>query len=159
MDRKLRGLCPACGTRIELSPLMEIPSHAPAPSVGFEIYDEDVEDGNAVLSLRIGESNSEECAGVGQIVPPLRETERERFEREGLNLLCPDGHCTSCNCPQEQHYLVTYDHEPISDFVCKTCTANHEKPAALKSGDSIIISLAPQYPLPACMIVEMRHDR
>ena len=50
--------------------------------------------------------------------------------------------------------MVTYTDEPQADFVCGVCTADHSKPAVVESGDSIIISLGPTVPLPACMIGE-----
>ena len=154
MEPKVRGVCPSCDMQMELSPSMEIPSHRPAPPTEFRTYDEGEESGSVIGVIRTGTRSTDECAGVGQVVPPLRETNRESCEREGLTLLCPDGYCIECGCRDEEHYMVTYTDQPQADFVCGVCTADHSKPAVVESGDSIIISLGPTVPLPACMIGE-----
>ena len=150
----MRGVCPSCDMQMELSLSMEIPSHRPAPPTEFRTYDEGEEDGSVIGVIRTGPRSTDECAGVGQVVPRLRETNRERCEREGLTLLCPDGYCIECGCSVEEHYMVTRTYQLQADFVCGVCTADHNKSVVVESGDSLIISLGPSMPLPAGLIGE-----
>ena len=47
--------------------------------------------------------------------------------------------------------MIVCTDQPQADVVSGVCTAGHNKAAAVESGDSIIISLGPLVPPPACM--------